>query len=89
MPKRSKAGPPYTDVPDEVYVVVTNPWGMTSDPRLRGEGDFNRIASWAQFALHKSGLGGGHIPTVECIYGMGTVSVVVDLHVGSICLWVD
>ncbi|KAF8550370.1 hypothetical protein OG21DRAFT_421776 [Imleria badia] len=53
MPKRPKSGPPYTDIPAEVYVVVTNPWGMSSDPHLRGKG-------------------GGRIPTIECIYAMGT-----------------
>ena len=75
MPKKPKSGPPYTDIPNEVYVVVTNPWGMNSSPRLRGPSDFNRIASWAQFALQQAGLAGGRIPTVECIYGMGTVSL--------------
>lgn len=75
MPKRPKGGPPYTDVPDEVYVVVTDPWGMNTNPRERIPRDFNRVASWARFALQQAGLDGGHIPTVECIYSMGTVSV--------------
>ncbi|KAI9456483.1 hypothetical protein HD554DRAFT_1846877 [Boletus coccyginus] len=72
MPKTSKPGPPYTDIPNEIYVVVTNPWGMSSNPRSRGPDDYKRIAAWAKFALHQAGLSGGRIPTVECIYGMGT-----------------
>jgi len=75
MPKRSKPGPPYTDIPKEIYVVVTNPWGMNSNPRSRGPDDFKRIAAWAKFALQQAGLSGGRIPTVECVYGMGTVSL--------------
>ena len=37
----------------------------------------------AQFPLQQSGLGAGHISTVECIYSVGTVSPAVDLCVGS------
>ncbi|KAN0081717.1 hypothetical protein V8E55_009341 [Tylopilus felleus] len=77
MPKRPKGGPPYTDVPDEVYVVVTDPWGMNTNPRERIPRDFNRVASWARFALQQAGLDGGHIPTVECIYSMGTRSEII------------
>lgn len=87
MPKKPKSGPPYTNIPDEVYVVVTNPWGMHSNPRLRGSGDFNRIASWAQFALKQAGLGGGRIPTIECIYGMGTVSLNRSRRRSGIRVW--
>ncbi|KAG6382193.1 hypothetical protein JVT61DRAFT_844 [Boletus reticuloceps] len=72
MPKRSKTGPPYTDIPKEVYVVATHPWGMNRNPRERGQHDFDRIASWAQFSLQQAGLCGGHVPTIEYIYSMGT-----------------
>ncbi|KAG8220564.1 hypothetical protein J3R82DRAFT_3297 [Butyriboletus roseoflavus] len=72
MPKKPKAGPPYTDIPEEIYVVVTNPWGMNANPRSRNPGDFNRIASWAQLILQQAGLGGGRVATIECIYSMGT-----------------
>lgn len=75
MPKRPKSGPPYTDIPKEVYVVVTNPWGMHTSPRLRKQGDFDRVASWAQLVLKQAGLGGGRVAMIECIYNMGTVSV--------------
>lgn len=77
MPKRPKNGPPYNDIPKEVYVVVVYPWGMHRNPRLRCQDDFDRVASWAQLVLQQGGLGGGRIATIECIYGMGTVSAIV------------
>ena len=79
MPKRPKSGPPYTDIPDEVYVVVSHPWGMNPLPRERGQNDFDRVASWAQLVLKQGGLGGGHAATIECIYSMGTVCAIVYL----------
>ncbi|KAG9308588.1 hypothetical protein JVU11DRAFT_11692 [Chiua virens] len=71
-PKRGKIGPPYTDIPDSVYVVVLNPWSMNRDPRQRKQDDFDRIAAWARFVLQQAGLGGGRLATIDCIYSTFT-----------------
>lgn len=67
---KSKTGPPYTDRNAE-YVVVTTPWGMNRVPRSRVPEDFNRLAAWVQLILQDKDIDA----KVECIFGMGTVSV--------------
>ncbi|KIJ63508.1 hypothetical protein HYDPIDRAFT_112927 [Hydnomerulius pinastri MD-312] len=71
MPGKPKSGPPYTDTPPGSYIVITNPWGMSHNIRDRSQLDANRVAAWAQLVL-KEATGSGRVPSVECVYGMGT-----------------
>jgi hypothetical protein len=76
MPGKQKSGPPYNDPPPGTYVTVTNPWGMHTNPRERGQSDVDRLAAWAGVVLLEAGVGdNGQAPSVECVYRMGTVSV--------------
>ncbi|KAF9218708.1 hypothetical protein BS17DRAFT_790821 [Gyrodon lividus] len=84
MPGKPKSGPPYNDPPPGTYVVVTNPWGMSTNSRARGQSDVNRVAAWLAVVLREAGVIYERVPTVECVYGMGTRDeIIIQFPVGT------
>jgi hypothetical protein len=68
MAKKKFGAAKYTDLPEEHYLVVINPWGMVSG-RPRGMRDAQCCAAWLRgvFGVEIEGL-------VEAIFMMDTVS---------------
>ncbi|KIJ10001.1 hypothetical protein PAXINDRAFT_102107 [Paxillus involutus ATCC 200175] len=85
MPGKQKSGPPYNDPPPGTYVTVTNPWGMHTNPRERGQSDVDRLAAWAGVVLLEAGVGdNGQAPSVECVYRLGTRDeVIIQFPLGT------
>lgn len=76
MPK--KTGPPYLDVPDCKYIVIVDPWGMSS-ARDRKQIDVDRVGAWIRFMLRDQGQNGRDI-LPEAVFMRGTVSSLISSY---------